>query len=97
MKIEFKNEDKMRNYLDNRINGKITDEDFQNCKDYFIESIEDFREMDEYKMKIREQASLTIDIEDEEYEVFIIYDNIVKHGEEVTIIDFDYEHDDLLN
>ena len=97
MKIEFKNEDRMKRYLSWRLERKITESEFKECKDYFIETLEYIQEERDNKMLIREGASLTAIIDDEDYEVWVIYDNIVKNSENVTLIDFDYEYDDFID
>lgn len=95
--IEFKNETRMKRYLNHISESKITEEDFQNCKDYLSETLEFIKETRENQMLIREGASLTIDINNEEYEVWVTYDNVIKDGETVTLIDFNYKYDDFID
>lgn len=97
MKVEFKNEVKMKRYLSYRAELEISDEDFNDFKDYLIETVDYINEVREGKTLIRERASLTAIINEEDYEVWAIFDNIVKNGENITLIDLDYEYDNFVD
>jgi hypothetical protein len=93
MNTRFKNQDKMKNFLETHTGEEISNEDFNNCLDYLIEMANYINKETDGNYKIREGASLSIDINDEEYEVYIQFDSVIENNERSMLIDFDYTHE----
>ena len=91
IKCEFKNKNKMKKYLEENI-GEISDEQFNEYLDYFIEAGEYIKSECDID-RVQQKANLSIDYNDDEYEVCIKYNQIVKNNEAVYIIDFDYDYE----
>lgn len=98
MNYKLRNEEKMRKYLSKRacVNS-VTDIDFQDTIDYFLLAIDFIEETRDGKPKPREGACLTAIIDEEDIEVWVIFDYIVENNEEIVVIDFDYNYDDYAN
>jgi len=94
------NKSKMKYYLSNRIGYKVSESEFQNCIDYFVEYVEFIDETREGNKFIKEGASLEVDIGNEVYEVWVNYNFVWECGEneegkEVVLIDFNYEYESV--
>lgn len=93
MDYKLKNESKMRSYLQQRTNKKLTNKEFKDCIDNFVYVAEYINEETEGKGLIKESASLEVEIDDEIYEVFVNYNYMYENGNKYALIDFDYGYE----
>jgi hypothetical protein len=92
MNTRFKNQDKMKNFLETYTGEKLSAEEFQDHLDYFVEFADYINEETDGLYNIREGASLELEIKDEHYEVWVKYDSVVENNQRSMLIDFDYSY-----
>ena len=96
MRIKIKDENKMRKFIDSNIEGNISNEDFNNWLDYLQETadyIEEIEQSEESMIeKIRQGSSLSLTIDDEEYEVNVKLNRLVDNKGIYFEVDMDYDY-----
>jgi hypothetical protein len=83
----------MRKYLCDRVGREITDSEWKDCVDYFVEYagfIEETLEEKGNGKRIKEGACLEVSVGDGDLEVWVDYSWIVEDGREFVLIGFDY-------
>lgn len=95
MKTEFKNLKKMRGFISSQIKP-ISDFDFNDWITYLKEFAEHVEEIENEEFNHKElikSGNLTLTLEDEDYEVKVIFIRTIVKGEIVYLIDLDYTED----
>jgi truncated hemoglobin YjbI len=95
MRIKIKDKNRMRDFINKNTTEKISDEDFQEWLSYlqdtanFIEETEKVEGMIE---RVREGASLTLTVDDKEYEVMVKFNRLVDEDGIYFSIDINYDY-----
>jgi hypothetical protein len=85
----------MRSFIEENIDRKLTDLEFNNWISYlqeFSEYINEVQNKGDTKTRIQENASLTLELDDNEYELIVSFTREVVENELVFIADLDYTH-----
>lgn len=93
MKIKLKNPNKMSRYLAWRLGRVIQQEEINDCFEYIREFAEYINEERNGDTLIRERASIELEIDDDDYEVWVIFDSVIENDEKMMLVDFDYSYE----
>jgi hypothetical protein len=95
MKVILRNANKMRNFIEENIDRKLTDLEFKDWINYlqeFSDYIDKVQNEGDAKIRIQEGASLSLELNDNEYELIVKFAREVVENELVFIADLDYTH-----
>jgi hypothetical protein len=87
MNCKITNEIKMRKFIEKNIDRELTDDEFNDWL-YYLKETADYIQINGEK-HIQEEASLTLELEENDYELFAKFSQVVENNEIIYLIDLD--------